>query len=47
MVYEGKVTEIAETIQAGSVEDEFNQNQVLQLVNQKDNGGRTPIDIAW
>ena len=44
-VYAGKITTIAGTFNANS--DEFSQGQVLQLISQRDQSGRTPIDIAW
>ena len=44
IVYAGKITEIAQIFQQSS---EFSQGQVLALITQRDNLGRTPIDIAW
>lgn len=44
-VYAGKITNIAGLFQQSS--EEFSQGQVLALITQRDNQGRSPIDIAW
>ena len=43
-VYAGKITEIASLFQQSN--SDFSQGQVLALITQRDNLGRTPIDIA-
>ena len=45
IVYAGKITQIAQLFQQSA--SEFSQGQVLALITQRDNLGRTPIDIAW
>ena len=44
VVYAGKITHIASQFQQSQ---EISQGQVLALITQRDNLGRTPIDIAW
>ena len=45
IVYAGKITKIAQIFQQSS--SDFSQGQILALITQRDNLGRTPIDIAW
>ena len=45
IVYSGMITQIAALFQQSS--SDFSQGQVLALITQRDNLGRTPIDIAW
>ena len=40
-VHAGLLTRIVERFQT------LGTNDVLQLVTQRDDGGRTPLDIAW
>jgi hypothetical protein len=40
-VYAGKLTQIVERFQ------ELGANDILSLVVQRDERGRTPLDIAW
>ena len=44
-VFAGKITSIAGLFQQSS--QEFSQGQVLALITQRDNQGRSPIDVAW
>lgn len=46
-VYAGKITNIASIFLQNNKEDAFSQGQVLQLISQRDQGGRTPVDISW
>lgn len=44
-VYYGQLTHIADLFQ--QQQGKFPQGEALQLVTQRDQGGRTPLDIAW
>lgn len=44
-VYAGRLTHIADLFQ--QQQGRFPQGEALQLITQRDQGGRTPLDIAW
>ena len=44
-VYAGKITAIADLFH--NKHKEMSQTEILTLINQRDQGGRTPGDIAW
>ena len=44
-VYAGTITQIAHQFQ--QQQGKFPQGEALQLITQRDQGGRTPLDIAW